>query len=85
MNKLILIVIGAIAVFMVKSAFYISPTIDQFNIWIFVGAAIMLVLAVQNYFLKSKNSPKSLPARLRALNKSYDIKMPSLENEPVWP
>ena len=72
MKKVNLIINGVIAIFMVRSAFYISPTINQFNIWILIGAAIMLILAIQNYILKDK----SLPTKQRVLNKSYDIKTP---------
>lgn len=55
MNKLALIVVGVLAVFMVKAAFLIAPTITAQNSWIFVGAIVMVGLAVQNYSMRQKD------------------------------
>ena len=56
MSKIILIAVGVITVFMVKSAFLISSEISNENIYIFIGAITMCLLAIRNYHLSSKNA-----------------------------
>ncbi|MAZ48601.1 MAG: hypothetical protein CME65_08555 [Halobacteriovoraceae bacterium] len=59
MNKLFLIGVGIVAVFMLKSAFLISTNVTKENIWIIVGSVLLIFLAVRNFLLSSRDQSRS--------------------------
>ena len=63
MMKLKVIICGMIATFMLKQSFYIAPTVTQKNIWIIIGCVVLVFLAIENYYIKSKTTKLAMPIK----------------------
>ena len=60
MRKLFLIVVGVVAVFMLKQTFLLSPAIGESNIWIITGTVLLIILAVENYILSQRTDENTV-------------------------
>lgn len=60
MRKLFLIVVGVVAVFMLKQTFLLSPAIGESNIWIITGTVLLIILAVENYILSQRTAENTV-------------------------
>lgn len=57
MKQIRIILIGMLATFMLKQSFYITPHVSQKNIWIIIGAAILIIQAIQIYWQSNNRAP----------------------------
>lgn len=58
MSKIRLILVGIVAIFMLKQSFYIQPNVGQKNYWIVIGMILLVIYSIENYLLRLNNQKR---------------------------